>query len=181
MAAAAVTFAGCRGDSGEEKRSRAEKRKKRRIAARRRAALRKVNLPRDVPENVAKLLGALESGDMVRSWRAEEALLDLGEEMAPYTRLMFGSTSPEARGAACRLAYAFKDTASISTMIDLLADESRLVRVEASVNLSGLTGQDFNFRPDALPADRDAAIGRWQTWYVKTYGTPHGRNNRRRR
>jgi hypothetical protein len=131
-------------------------------------------------DNVGKLLLDLDSGDPVRCWHAEEALGDLGAEVAPRTRLAMGASTPEARAAACRLAYKFRDEAAIPAMIALLADEpkagrgydheSRLVMNTANVFLCGLTDRDFNFRPDALPAERAAAKARWEAWYASAYG-----------
>jgi HEAT repeat protein len=179
LAVALVLCAGCRGDdSGQAKKTA---RKKRDRKGKRVGVLRKGQLPRDVESEVARLLGDLGSGDMLKAWRAEEKLGTMGAYIAPQVRLMLDSRSPEARGAACRLAHRFKDKVALAPMIDLLSDESRLVRVEAGVCLSGMTGQDFNFRADALTKDRNAAIERWQQWYVKTHGAPGRSNNRRRR
>jgi len=176
LATALVFAAGCRGGDGKDKKKSARKRKD----SKKQGILRKGQLPRDLKQDVASLLNDLASGDMVKSWRAESELASRDASVLPSVRLMFGSTSPEARAAACRLCYRFKDVKALPSMIDLLSDESRMVRVEASVSLSGMTGQDFDYRPDALQADRDKAIERWQNWYVRTYGAP-SRNNRRRR
>ncbi len=175
LATALVFAAGCRdGDGGDNKKAS----RKRKDSRKSQGILRKGQLPRDLRQDVASLLEDLAGGDMVRSWRAESELGRRGPSVAPSVRLMFGSTSPEARGAACRLCCRFKDTGSIPSMIDLLSDESRMVRVEAGVSLSGISGQDFDFRADALQADRDKSIARWQNWYVKTYGSPSRRRRR---
>ncbi|MHC4913967.1 MAG: HEAT repeat domain-containing protein [Planctomycetota bacterium] len=184
LAALAVIAAGCGGGGGGG-RTRTTTTSKRQVR-RRQLLTSKIRMlergeaPRGAKGGVATFLADLASGDMVKAWRAEEALANMGPVVASQVRAMFGSASPEARAAACRLAYRFKDTVAIPTMIDLLADESRLVRVEASVNLSGITGQDFNFRADALPADRLAAIERWEKWYLRTYGTGRRSRNGRR-
>jgi len=177
LAAALVFAAGCRGRDGNKGKKVSSRRSSR---DRNRDVLRKGQLPRDIRQDVAALLKDLASGDMVKSWRAESELARRGAEVLPSVRLMFGSTSPEARAAACRLCYRCRDVKALPAMIDLLSDESRMVRVEAGVSLSGMTGQDFDFRPDALQADRERAVERWQNWYVKTYGAPVRNNNRRR-
>jgi hypothetical protein len=118
------------------------------------------------------LLADLASGDMVKAWAAEERLMARGPSAAPAARSLFSSGSPEARAAGCRLAFHFKDAAAIPAMIELLGDESRLVRTEAGVCLCGMTGQDFGFRTDAMGADRAAAQARWREWCSRTYGTP---------
>lgn len=178
LAAALVLSAGCRGNGSSKEKEKKVARKKRGGNEKKGGVLRKGQLPRDVQGGVARLLGDLASGDILMAWRAEEELGAMGAYVAPQVRMMLDSTSPEARGAACRLAHRFKDKVALAPMIDLLSDESHMVRVEASVCLSGMTGQDFNFRADALLKDRDEAIERWQQWYVKTHGAP---NRRRRR
>ena len=127
--------------------------------------------------DVSALLADLASGDMVRLWTAEEKLGRMGPSVAPQVRSMLGVALPEARAAACRLAYKFEDTEALPFMIELLADESRLVRSTSAVFLRGMTGQDFDYRPDALDSDRAASIVRWREWYAKT----HGQVRRRRR
>jgi len=137
-------------------------------------------LSKEPMDSVGRLLLDLDSGDPVRCWHAEEALGDLGAEIAPRTRRAMAASTPEARAAACRLAFKFRDEAAIPAMIALLADEpragrgydheSRLVMNTANVFLCGLTDRDFNFRPDALPADRAAARARWEAWYRSAYG-----------
>jgi hypothetical protein len=182
LAALAAFAAGCGGGGGGgavRTRSRRSVQRRQLLSAKVRM-LERGELPRGVEGGIGQLLANLACGDMVKAWRAEEALGNMGPTVAAQVRAMFGSASPEARGAACRLAYRFRDTVAIPIMIDLLADESRLVRVEASVNLSGMTGQDFSFRADALPADRLAAIKRWEAWYLRTYGTGRGSRNGRR-
>jgi HEAT repeat protein len=132
--------------------------------------LQSIRSPGDLRDACAKLVADLASGDMVRAWHAEEALAALGEEAIPYARSAAKLPVPEARAAGCRLIYRLGDKASVPTLIDLLADESSLVRVEASVNLSGLTNQDFNFRANSALSERQEAISRWRAWYRRTYG-----------
>lgn len=180
LAAAALTFSGCR-KGPRTTTPRPDRTRRQRLLSGRFDLLQKGRGPGG-EGGVAKLLADLASGDMVLAWRAEEALTAMGEEVAPQVRVMFGSASPEARGAACRMACHFKDTPALPKMIALLADESRMVRVEAGVSLCGLTNQDFNFRADALPADRAAAQARWRNWYNQTYGAQSrtGRSTRRK-
>jgi len=121
-------------------------------------------------DEVGRLLADLDSGDIVRCWRAEEALEQMGASVAPRTRAALGAANPEARAAACRLAFKFRDEPAIPGMIALLDDDSRLVRSTANVFLCGLTDQDFDFRPDATAADRAAAKAAWEAWHAKTYG-----------
>jgi len=121
-------------------------------------------------DEVGRLLVDLDSGDVVRCWRAEEALGEMGASVAPRTRAALGAAYPEARAAACRLAFKFRDEAAIPGMIALLDDDSRLVRSTANVFLCGLTDQDFGFRPDAAAPDRAAARAAWEAWRAKTYG-----------
>jgi hypothetical protein len=182
VAGVLVLGAGCRGGgSGKNGKEKTARRKSSRKSVRTRV-LRSGQLPRDLRADVARLLNDLASGDIRLAWRAEEELGRMGARVAPQVRLMLDSASPEARAAACRLAYRFEDKRAIAPMIDLLADESRLVRAQAGVSLSGMTEQDFDFRPDALASDRAKAIGRWQDWYLKTYGNPrHAFDSRRRR
>ncbi len=179
MAAAALTFSGCR--KGPRTIKKRPDRVRRERLSGRFDVLQKGRGPTG-EGGVAKLLADLASGDMVLAWRAEEGLTEMGEDVAPQVRVMLDSASPEARGAACRLAYRFNDTPALPKMIALLADESRLVRVEVGVSLCGLTNQDFNFRADALPAERAAAQARWQNWYNKAYGRqPRGERSTRRK
>ena len=121
-------------------------------------------------DEVGLLLRELDSGDALRTWRAEESLGAMGSAIAARTRAAMNASTPEARAAACRLAYQFRDASAIPGMIALLGDDSRLVRNTANVFLSGLTNQDFGFRADAMPADRAAAQDLWEAWYAKTHG-----------
>lgn len=121
-------------------------------------------------DEIGSLLADLDGGDVAASWRAEELLGAKGPWVAPRVRTMLGASTPEARAAACRLAYKFTDTSSIAGMIELLGDKSRLVRNTANYCLCGLTNQDFRFRPDAMPEDQAAAKARWESWYVRNYG-----------
>ncbi|HOX08811.1 MAG TPA: hypothetical protein PK280_20625 [Planctomycetota bacterium] len=121
-------------------------------------------------DEVGRLLMDLDSGDPCKFWRAEDILQNMGDSVAPRTRRALAASTPEARAAACRLAYNFRDQEAIGGMIALLGDESRMVRNTANVFLCGLTGRDFNFRPDALPEDRAAAQSRWQKWYAAAGG-----------
>ncbi len=121
-------------------------------------------------DDVGKLLVDLDSGKPVLYWHAESALGEMGSAVAPRVRQAMAASMPEARAAACRLAFKFRDQEAIPGMIALLGDESRLVRNTANVFLCGLTDQDFGFRPDALESDRRAAQKRWEAWYAKTYG-----------
>jgi hypothetical protein len=144
-------------------------------------ALKRGDVPREVQGGFAQLLADLSSGEILRALTAEERLRELGVDAAPCVRAAFGSGSPEARAAACRLAYRIGDPAFIPPLVARLGDESRLVRIEANVNLCGLTGQDFNFRADALESDRAEAIKRWEAWYARTYGpVKPGRSGSRR-
>lgn len=125
--------------------------------------------PVTVPEagpRVSPLLADLQGADMLKCWRAEEALREMGPTMAPYVRAMFASPSPQARSAACRLAFRLNDWQAVPGIIALLADESLVVRRTANVYLCGLTGEDFGFRPEATPGDRAAAQARWTNWYA---------------
>ena len=179
LAVTALTFSGCRKGS-RPTRNRPDRTRRQRLSGR--FDVLQKGRGATGEGGVAKLLADLASGDMVLAWRAEEALTEMGEEVAPQVRVMLDSASPEARAAACRLACRFNDTPALPKMIALLADESRLVRVEAGVSLCGLTNQDFDFRADALPADRAAAQARWRNWYNKTYGAqPRGGRRPRRK
>jgi len=133
-------------------------------------ALKRADLPREEQGAFAALLADLSSGEILRALEAEERLRDLGVDAAPCVRAAFGSGSPEARAAACRLACGIGDPGFIPALVARLGDESRLVRIEANVALCGLTGQDFNFRADALEADRVEAIRRWEAWHARTHG-----------
>ena len=119
---------------------------------------------------VQKLLADLASGDLVRAWQAEARLKEMGPGIAAEVRQVLDSPSPEARAAGCRLAYHYRDLDAVPGIIRLLDDSSDMVRTQADVSLSGITGQDFNFRAEALRTDRLAAQKRWSNWYAKTYG-----------
>jgi hypothetical protein len=108
--------------------------------------------------------------DVRSSWRAEDKLVEIGPSVAPRVRAALSFPCPEARAAACRLAYRFGDAEAIPAMIKLLDDESSLVRLHANRSLCGMTGQDMNYRPEALPEDRAAAKARWEKWYASTAG-----------
>lgn len=179
LAVAALGAAGCGKGPGKTAKNRPDRQVRRQRLSGRFDVLQKGRAPGGAG-GVAKLLADLASGDMVLAWRAEEALADLGEDVAPQVRVMLDSASPEARAAACRLAYRFKDIAALPKMIALLTNESHLVRVEAGVNLCGLTDQDFNYRPDSLPADRAAAQARWRNWFKRTYGVQNRQRGARR-
>jgi hypothetical protein len=127
-------------------------------------------LGRQPNDEVGLLLRDLDSGDPLRTWHAEESLGAMGPAVAARTRAAMNASTPEARAAACRLAYQFRDASALSGMIALLGDDSRLVRNTANVFLCGLTDQDFGFRADAMPADRAAAQDLWEAWYAKTHG-----------
>jgi len=185
IVAAALLAAGCRkGTGGKTKTTRSREKAGRQHQRPLRGdfrVLQRDTRPANAQGEVGKLLADLAGGDMRLAWRAEEALGDMGPWVAPQVRSMLGSASPEARAAACRLAFRFGDTGAIPAMMKLLSDESEMVRAEAGVQLCGLTGQDFGYRPKALLPDRVEAIGRWQAWYSKTHGAVTGRKRRRRR
>ena len=121
-------------------------------------------------DDVGNLLVEMDSGQPLLCWRAESALGEMGSSVAPRVRLALAASTPEARAAACRLAFKFRDQEAIPGMIALLGDDSRLVRNTANVFLCGLTDQDFGFRPDALESDRRDARKRWEAWYARTSG-----------
>ncbi len=125
--------------------------------------------------DVAALLKNLHSKDIPTVWAAEEALGNLGSRVAAQVRTVLASSSLLARAAACRLAYKFNDKLAIPYLIDLLLDESRVVRIEAGSSLSGLTEKKFNYRFDADLADRRAAHASWSAWYRRAHPPPSKR------
>ena len=58
--------------------------------------------------------------------------------------------------------------ASVPRLIDHLGSDSEAMRFCAAELLAAMAANDFGFRADAAPADRDAAIQRWRAWWDGT-------------
>jgi len=56
------------------------------------------------------------------------------------------------------------DDRGLPVLVHGLEDADPRVRAKAILVLHGRTGEDFGYRPDASPADRQAAVARWREW-----------------
>jgi hypothetical protein len=64
----------------------------------------------------------------------------------------------------------FEDKAVIWTLVLLLDDDDAQVRKAAFASLEKGVKDTFGYTPDLSPADRKAAVGKWQAWCAKVAG-----------
>ena len=74
---------------------------------------------------------------------------------------------PTVRTSAIVQAARFKDTGSLSLLVDRLADPESDVRFFAIVALKKITGETMGYNHYDPPAERAEAIAKWREWLAK--------------
>ena len=142
----------------------------------RRLALRLLaNFPTREAEDI--LLAALSDHDRgVRAVARRSLVQQRSPRVIPTLLAMLGEADPLLRAQALAELASFRDLGHAEHLIRALADPECLVRERAATELRKLTGMNFGFRPDAPPAERQAAIAHWKAWHQaqSTHPPPEG-------
>jgi len=83
------------------------------------------------------------------------------DSTARQRRQLASRYPPDRAQAIVRLAEA-GDTQAVHTLVELLADDDRAVRMYAILALERLCGENYGYRYYDPPAEREAAIRRWR-------------------
>jgi len=142
----------------------------------RRLALRLLaNFPTREAEDI--LLAALSDHDRgVRAVARRSLVQQRSPRVIPTLLAMLEESDPLLRAQAVAELASFRNPNHAEHLIRALADPERLVRERAATELRKLTGLNFGFRPDAPPAERNAAIAQWKSWHQAqtTHPPPEG-------
>ena len=94
-------------------------------------------------------------------------LADLGDLRAakPLAEVVREHKDYYARLGAVTALGTLKAVDGVETLIDALDDKDDLVRMNASENLTAITGQDFPFDADMSRNERSKVKRRWRTWF----------------
>ena len=93
------------------------------------------------------------------------ALVAPGCSLAPRNFRAMLATAPIVRARAVDLEEKQPEAVAVPALIGRLGDPDPVVRMTANDHLKDRTRQDFGFVAWAEPAERQAAVGRWQAWW----------------
>ncbi len=97
-------------------------------------------------------------------WAFALAILP-GCSLAPKSFKGIKNPAPLFRARAIPLGRGLPDRVVIPSLLRSLDDKDQVVRLAAFSELKKRTGQDFGYVPYAEPAERAAAVARWNAWW----------------
>lgn len=100
-----------------------------------------------------------------------QALARLGDkEIIPELKKELRSNLPETRAMAIKSLVELKETAAIPDVMAVLKDGIPKIRLRAQQGLEQLTGQTFDFSPEASEEIRNAQIEKINKWWQENKG-----------
>lgn len=121
-----------------------------------------------LPPALAHLASRLDDPDSATRYEAADQLLRSGDSRA-FELVLPLAKDPDlfVRLVVLDGAAAVRSKASVDALLVALGDPESLVRDRAARGLQDLTGESFNFDPDAPSSQRAAMQRRWQDWWDK--------------